>query len=122
MKDWAKRELRVICFTAKHGTLKDRNKDRSAGIQVNMFAMVEHSHMSMNERRFSYLIPKEFRVRLFSTKIYHHHHVIEMKRVLGMIYIAEQVLTNHNDSSLIRSLIHSLTLSHSHSLIHLFTH
>jgi len=50
MKAWAKRELRFICFTAKHGTLKGRNKDRSVGIQENMLAMVEHSHMSMNVR------------------------------------------------------------------------
>jgi hypothetical protein len=51
MKDWAKRELRVICFTAKHGTLKDRNKDRSVGIHVSMFAMVEHSHMSKKKEK-----------------------------------------------------------------------
>jgi hypothetical protein len=50
MKDWVKRELHFICFTAKHGTLKSRNKERSVGIQENVFAIVEHSHMSMNER------------------------------------------------------------------------
>jgi hypothetical protein len=48
MKAWVKRELRFICFTAKHGTLKGRNKDRSVGIQENMFAIVGHSHMSRN--------------------------------------------------------------------------